>query len=116
MSHNKLRTYVFSACSFDLEKRVPLLDIHHGIFPSLPLDSVVWYSVYTCSERSDKHGYPLDWTGGTPSRGRRGNGALLRARGFTGGTAAPGLGLQVCMGKRDMIMDTREEKVKTDLL
>src|SRR5713226_5846011 len=60
-----------------------------GIFPSLPLDSVVWYGVYTCSERSDTDGYPLDWTSGTKSRGRRGNGAVLRARGLAGGTAAP---------------------------
>src|SRR5215469_1432518 len=74
-------------------QRVPLLDIHFGMFPSLPLDSVVWYSVYTCSERSDRDGYPLDWTGGTTRRGRRGNGALLRARGPAGGTATPGLGL-----------------------
>src|SRR6266851_1123302 len=73
--------------------RVPLLDIHLGISPSLPLDSVVWYRVYTCSERSDKDGYPLDWTSGTESRSRRGNGAVLRARGLVGGTAAPGLWL-----------------------
>src|SRR5215831_20445639 len=62
-------------------------------FPSLPLDSVAWYRVYTCSERSDRDGYPLDWTGGTQSRGRRGNGALLRALGSAGGTAAPGFWL-----------------------
>src|SRR5260370_41569723 len=73
--------------------RVPLLDIHLGISPSLPLDSVVWYRVYTCSERSDRDGDALDWTSGTQSRSRCGNGAFLRARGLAGGTAAPGLGL-----------------------
>src|SRR5215831_5295509 len=58
-------------------------------FSSLPLDSVAWYRVYTCSERSDRDGYPLDWTGGPPSRGRRGNSAVLRARRSAGGTATP---------------------------
>src|SRR5258708_35721929 len=66
-------------------------------FPSLPLDSVPYYRVYTCSERSDKDEYPLDWTSGTQSRGRRGNGAILRARGLGGGTAAPGLGLSAVL-------------------
>jgi hypothetical protein len=33
-------------------QRIPLLNIHLRIFPSLPLDSVVWYRVYTCSESS----------------------------------------------------------------
>src|SRR5690349_11757768 len=74
-------------------QRIPLLDIHLRIFPSLPLDSVVWYRVYTCSERSDEDGDPLDWTSGTTRRSRRGNSAILRARGLAGGTPAPCLWL-----------------------
>src|SRR5215469_10815920 len=64
----------------------------------IPLDSVVWYGVYTCSERSDRDGYPLDWTGGAQSWSRGGNGAVLRARGLAGGTAAPGLWLPAVLG------------------
>src|SRR6266852_1987296 len=75
------------------EAKTHLLDIHLGISPFLPLDSVVWYRVYTFTERSDRDGDPLDWTSGTQSRGRRGNGAILRARGLVGGTSAPGLWL-----------------------
>src|SRR5713226_1040841 len=82
-----------------------------GIFPSLPLDSVVWYGVYTCSERSDTDGYPLDWTSGTQSRGRRGNGAVLRARGLARGTAAPGLWLSSVLragGRASPLYSTRQ--------
>src|SRR2546425_10536547 len=67
-------------------------------FPPSPLDSVVWYRVYTCSERSDRDGDSLDWTSGTPSRGRGGNRALLRARGLAGGAATPYLGLSAVLG------------------
>src|SRR5579864_7052108 len=70
----------------------PLVDLL-ATSHSLPLDSVVWYRVYTFSERSDRDGYPLNWTSCAKSRGRCGNGAVLRARGLAGGTAAPGLRL-----------------------
>src|SRR5712691_7906935 len=69
-----------------------------GISPSLPLDSVVWYGVYTFFERRDKHGDPLDWTSGTTLRGRGGNRAVLRARGLAGRTAAPCFWLSSVLG------------------
>src|SRR5260370_16463134 len=69
-------------------------------FPSLPLDSVPYYRVYTCSERSDRDGYPLDWTSGTQSRGRCGNSAVLRARGLAEGTTPPPLCLSPVLRQR----------------
>src|SRR2546421_2732300 len=87
-----------------------------GISSSLPLDSVVWYRVYTCSEGGDRDGYPLDWTGGTQSRGRRGNGAVLRARGLAGGTAAPCLGLSPVLGAGGHASPLYQTSTKAGLL
>src|SRR5229473_5097478 len=79
-------------------------------FPLSPLDSVVWYRVYTFLRRRDRDGDSLDWTSGTQSRGRRGNGAVLRARGLAGGTAAPCLWLSSVLragGRASPLYSTR---------
>src|SRR5260221_5262881 len=67
-------------------------------FPSLPLDSVVGYRVYPFLEGgTEMEILSIGQVARTPSRGRRGNGAVLRARGLAGGTAAPGLGLSAVL-------------------
>src|SRR5713101_10106111 len=89
-----------------------LVNIHqpHVCLYSPPLDSVVWYRVYTISEGGNRDGNPLDWTSGAPSRGRRGNGAVLRARGLAGGAAAPRLWLSSVLragGRASPLYQTR---------
>src|SRR6266446_4502888 len=80
-------------------------------FPSPPLDSVVWYRVYSLLVRRNSDGNALDWRSGAPSRGRRGNRAVLRARGLAGGAAAPCLWLSAVLaggGQTHRLYQTRQ--------
>src|SRR5260370_37648122 len=66
--------------------------------------------------RSNKDGYPFDWTSGATRRGRRGNGAVLRARGLAGGATAPGFWLSAVPGAGSPASPLYQTRTKACLL
>src|SRR3989440_10111366 len=86
-----------------------------GVRPE-DIELTVDQNTLTIRGRFSHQNDPLDWTSGTQSWGRRGNGAVLRARGLAGGTAAPCLGLSPVLGAGGHASPLYQTRTKAGLL